>query len=471
VKVDLEVDGRGPTWLSMAPKDGSWSRDTDVEAWADLTDNDGVGLDPFSLEYQVEDPAIGTWGPWTAARLVLGGGEGGSSRGITALMLAEAEGHAIRWRAKDVLGNGPTTSASVTFGVDVSEVTLEPHAESDWIRGTEASVTCLVTDPDPGLGSSGVDVGTVEFSVLVSISGGWTDWTAPDSLVQVEGTTTVQATARIPLAEGSDNFVRWRARDTAGNNLVVSPPDMMKVDTTVPVLVSHWPRGGTLDRPEDGRAVATFSDGAGSGIDPGSVEISLTLGSAHDYGDWTPVEATGDPNDLMRAEVKVEGLDGHDNWVMWRVADEAGNGPVEFGPFRLMVNLPPTAAIASPSEGGSFGTGDIVVFSSEGSSDPDPEDKLTFEWWSDIDGPLGSGPEIRTPLTPGEHRCTLYVDDGLGGDHVSRASVTVKVAEPTHVQEPLDLWFILLIVLVAAVTVATLRELRARRRRRLDGLV
>jgi hypothetical protein len=217
--------------------------------------------------------------------------------------------------------------------------------------------------------------------------------------------------------------------------------------------------------------VATFSDGTGSGIDTGSVEISVSLGSAQDYSDWTSVEATGDPNDLMRAEVKVEGLDGHDNWVMWRVVDEAGNGPVEFGPFRLMVNLPPTAAIASPEEGGSFSTGDIVVFSSEGSSDPDPEDKLTFEWWSDIDGPLGSGPEIRTPLTPGEHRCTLYVDDGLGGDHVSRASVTVKVTEPTHVQEPLDLGLILLIVLVAAVTVAALRELRARRRRRLDGIL
>ncbi|UCC93981.1 MAG: hypothetical protein JSW25_04770, partial [Thermoplasmata archaeon] len=226
VIVTLEVDGRGPTWLSMAPDDGSWLLNADVEAWTDITDNDGAGLDPFSLEYQVRDHVLGTWGPWTSARLVLDGGEGGSSRGIVALMLDEGEGHSIRWRATDVLGNGPTTSASVTFGIDASDVTLEPFAETDWIRGTEVFVTCLVTDPDPGHGSSGVDMGTVEFSVLLPGSDGWSDWTTPDSVVEVEGTTTVQATARLSLVEGSNNFVRWRARDTAGNELVVSPPDM-----------------------------------------------------------------------------------------------------------------------------------------------------------------------------------------------------------------------------------------------------
>jgi len=471
VLVDLEVDGRGPTWLSMAPGAETWLLSADVEAWADVTDNDGAGLDPFTLEHQVLDPATMDWGPWTPARLVLGGGEGGASRGIVALMLPEADGHAIRWRAMDVLGNGPTISAPVSFGVDITDVTLDPHAETGWLRGTLVFVTCLVTDPDAGSGSSGVDMATVEVSVLTSGAEGWSDWMSPDSVVEVVGTTTVQATVGLELAEGSNNFIRWRARDSAGNELVVSPPDMLRVDTTEPVLVNHWPRGGTFDSPEDGRAVATFSDGAGSGVGLDTVEMSVSLGSGNDYGEWTTVEVTGDPLDLVRAEVQVTGLAGHDNWVMWRVSDAAGNGPVGFGPFRLMVNLPPSAMIASPGEGDGYGTEDIIGFSGVGSSDPDEDDQLTFEWWSDRDGQLGSGIGIRTPLTAGEHLITLYVDDGLGGEHMVSATVSVQVTEPTHVQEPFNFWLIVFIILIVVGTVATLRELRARKRRRLEGLL
>jgi hypothetical protein len=350
-------------------------------------------------------------------------------------------------------------------------VDVEPDAATDWLRGTEATVTCLVTDPDPGSGSSGVDPASVEVSVLRAGSGGWSDWMAPDTLVQVQGDSVVQATAVLELAEGRDNLVRWRARDTAGNSLIVSPPDTIRVDTTPPVLVSNWPREGTFDRPEDGRAMATFTDGPGSGVDGASVAISASLGAPDAFGPWQTVGVEGDPLDLLRAQVDLVGLVGHENWVMWRVSDAAGNGPVEFGPFRLRVNLPPTAVISDPRDGGSFGTEDIVVFSSEGSSDPDEDDQLTFQWWSDRDGMLGTGPGIRTPLTAGEHTITLYVDDGLGGNHTAEATVSVRVSEPTTVKEPLNLWLILLLILVSVAVIATLRELRARRRRRLEGFL
>lgn len=471
VLVDLEVDGRGPDWLSMAPSTGSWLLQPDVQAWADLTDGEGVGLDPLSLEYQVMDPSGGGWSEWMPARLVLGGGDGGASRGIVALLLDEGGDHRVRWRASDRVGNGPTVSPAVVFGVDATPVELETFAEEGWLTGTSVSVTTFVTDPDEGLGSSGVDLGTVEVSVLLAGATGWSDWQAPDSVVEAMGPAMVQATTMLDLVEGGDNLVRWRARDVAGNALVVSPPDTVRVDATAPVMVSHWPRAGTFDRSEDGRAMATFADGPGSGVDLASVEYSLRAGSAVDFSAWVPLQASGDPLDLATAETPLDGLSGHDNWIMWRVSDVAGNGPAEFGPFRLMVNLPPSAVIASPETGASFGTEDIVVFSGEGSSDPDAEDHLSYEWWSDRDGVLGSGPSIRTPLTPGEHVITLYVDDGLGGDHVAQATVSVKVTEPTQVQEPISLWLILLIVLLAVGTVATLRELRARRRRRLEGLL
>jgi hypothetical protein len=471
VQLELEVDGSGPSWGRLSPENGDWLLSRSVQAWADLSDGPGIGIDPFSLEYQVLDPAVGTWGGWTSARLVPDGGEGGADRGLTVLSLSEGDGHSIRWRASDLVGNGPTVSAAVTFGIDVQDVLLEPISDDVWMRGTEASIGCIITDPVGDMEGSGVDVSSVEYSVLVSGSEGWSEWMAPVSVVEVEGLNVVQATTMVTLDEGSDNYVRWRARDLAGNPITVSPPDTMLVDTTPPTLVNHWPQGRTFGGEEEARAVATFMDGNGSGVDMATVEYALARGSQDAAPEWTGAKVDGDPADLVRCEVALQGLEGHDNWIYWRVSDLAGNGPAEFGPFRIRFNLPPTAVIARPTDGAGFSTSDLVELSAQGSSDPDPDDQLTYEWNSDLDGFLGSGPDVRVRLHPGEHRVRLVVTDGQGDSHVDEAVVTIQVKEPITVKEPVSPWLILLVILVAVAAIAAIREWRTRRRRRFEGLL
>ncbi len=471
VQVDLEVDGRGPSWLSMAPPDGEWLLQHTVEAWADVTDGDGIGVDPFTLEFQVYDPLIEVWGPWTSARLILDGGAGSADRGLTVLVLPEGDGHSIRWRAFDLVGNGPTMSTQVTFGIDVQDIALEPISVNIWARGTEAFLSCIVTDPQGDTEGSGVDVSTVEVSILVSGTDTWTEWSAPDSVVEVDGLAVVQATVQVTLGEGGDNYVRWRARDLAGNLIIVSPPETLLVDTMPPRMVNHWPRSSTFDMLDEARAVATFTDGNGSGVDMETLEYAISGGSDSAFSEWTPAIVSGDPDDLVRAEVVLGDLLGHDNWIKWRVSDLAGNGPVEFGAYRLMFNLGPTAVIASPSDGTGFETSDVVWFSAAGSSDPDPDDQLSYQWWSDMDGFLGSGPEIRVPLHPGEHRIRLVVEDGQGGDHIDEAFVDLLVVEPVTVKEPVSPWLILLIILIVVGSLAAVREWKARKRRRFEGQI
>ena len=383
----------------------------------------------------------------------------------------DGAGHSIRWWAHDLVGNGPTASAVVTFGIDVMDVLLEPISADEWMRGTNASVSCIITDPEGDLEGSGVDPSSVEYSVLVSGTEGWSDWTSPGSVVQVDGLKVLQATTMITIGEGGDNYVRWRARDLAGNPIIVSPPETLLVDTEAPSLVNHWPLSSTFDLSEEAKAVATFTDGGGSGVDGDSLEYALARGSLDDLTEWTSAKVDGDPMDLVRGEVSLEGLNGHDNWIYWRVSDMAGNGPVQFGPYRLRFNLPPTAVIASPGDGSEFSTSDIVMLSAAGSSDPDPDDQLSYEWYSDVDGLLGSGPEVRVPLHPGEHRIRLVVNDGQGGDHLDEATIGLRVSEPTSVKEPVSPWLILLIILVVVGAIVAVREWRARKRRRFEGLL
>jgi hypothetical protein len=470
VSLFLEVDGRGPEWLSMHPPDGVWLTDRTVLVWADLTDSDGSGLDPFSVEYQVHVAGSEDWGDWTPAMLDLAGGVGSAARALISLNLPEGDDHRIRWRAIDVVGNGPSVSKETTFGVDVTAVTLETTSQTEWLRTLNVTVTCVVSDLDEGAGSSGVDVGSIEVSVLQADSSTWSEWTAPMDVEQLDGLKKVSALAMVTLAGIGENYVRWRARDLAGNVLTVSAPSVLMVDTGAPELVNHWPRGETFASDDEARVVATFTDGGGSGIDLDRVEFSISWDSKDSFGNWTSALVSGSAQDMVRADLDLEDISGHDNWIRWRVWDAAGNGPAEYGPFQLLVNLPPTAVISSPTDGSRFYSIDHIQLSSTGTSDPDAGDVLTFEWWSDVDGALGMGPALGTVLSPGEHRITLHVEDGTGEGHISEASIDVLVVERTEVREPISPWLILLVLVIAAATVALTREYLNRRRRQLDGV-
>jgi hypothetical protein len=470
VSVSLEVDGRGPTWLTMSPPGGTWLTQRTVQMWADLTDGDGSGPDPFSVEYQVWLSGAPGWGDWTPAMLDLVGGEGSAARALISITLPEGAGHRVRWRSVDKVGNGPTVSSTLSFGVDMTAVTLEPSSETQWMRTLNVTVTCIVTDPDGGNGGSGVDASSIEFSVLRAGTSAWSEWAPPWSAGELDGNRQVEALALVTLTDGGENYVRWRARDLAGNPATVSAPSVLMVDTSVPVLVNHWPRGETFATDDDARVVATFSDGDGSGVDIGRVEFSVSLGGEDDFGEWTTAEVTGSAFDMVRADLDLQNLSGHDNWIKWRVWDAAGNGPVEYGAFQILVNLPPSALISSPADGSRHYVTDHVQLSSLGSADPDPEDVLTFEWWSDGDGALGMGPMLGVTLSPGEHRITLRVEDGVGEGHVSETSITIVVVERTVVREPISPWLILVVLVAVVVTVAMAREYSNNRRRRMDGI-
>jgi hypothetical protein len=251
--------------------------------------------------------------------------------------------------------------------------------------------------------------------------------------------------------------------DTAGNPFIISAPDTLMIDTTSPLLVGHWPTERTFDSEIDARSVATFTDGDGSGVDMTTVEYSISLGGKDEFGPWVAVNSTGSADDVVRGEIDILAIDGHDNWISWRVRDLVGNGPVEFGPFQLKINLPPNAVIASPIEGGRFYHDEQIWLSGVGSSDPDPDDDLVFEWWSDIDGYLGMGRELPGVLSVGDHELTLKLDDGIGGDHVAVATTTMTVIERMEVKEPLSPWLIILLITISVGTVAALREYKKRR--------
>jgi hypothetical protein len=124
------------------------------------------------------------------------------------------------------------------------------------------------------------------------------------------------------------------------------------------------------------------------------------------------------------------------------------------------------ARISLPLQGSKHSSEDSVSMSAQGSTDPDAGDVLVYEWWSDIDGLVGTGPAPPARLSPGVHTLTLRVDDGLGGDHVSTATVVVEVVEPTpRPRTPVPSWLFLMVVLAVVAGAIAYHERKRRRAR------
>jgi hypothetical protein len=57
---------------------------------------------------------------------------------------------------------------------------------------------------------------------------------------------------------------------------------------------------------------------------------------------------------------------------------------------------------------------------------PDSTENLLYSWSSDLDGPLGAGPEIKTKLTKGKHLITLTVEDSEKVRRQVTKNITVR---------------------------------------------
>jgi len=88
------------------------------------------------------------------------------------------------------------------------------------------------------------------------------------------------------------------------------------------------------------------------------------------------------------------------------------------------VNNNPIAVINSPQTGSTFGSSQLIQFSSQGSMDLDG-DELLFTWSSSLDGELYTTPSFfaESFLSDGVHLITLFVSDSKGG----QASVSIQI--------------------------------------------
>jgi len=430
------VDLTPPVFSNHTPQDGSWHNHTDVECSIEVYDGEGSGVDGSTIEYSVSNDGMHGFDFWIPAWIPE------ASESIVPsvkYIFNEGENNYIKWRAKDVSGNGFSESTSVNIKVDVTPISfagvISPQAE--WFDNNIITTTITVND-----GGSGVDPGSIEARISTSGPGDFGPWMHIDPKNITESSEYgYDITVMFAYAEGKDNFIMFRGTDLVGNPFTLSDKFNFKIDTS-PVYF------GTFTPEEDEYAVdkkvecfiQIFDDG--SGVDAGTVEYSISNGAAGDsgvegdevrgvggdeisFGPWKKVinVVEGNPTQVL-LELDFEW--GNDNFIRWRADDIMGTGYNESRPFQVWVNSRPEVEISSPDEASYFRFDSPIYFDASSSYDEDG-DNLTYYWSSNvsINRSIGSKAFLSALLAPGKHAITVFASDGHGYNESKKVKIEI----------------------------------------------
>ncbi len=99
------------------------------------------------------------------------------------------------------------------------------------------------------------------------------------------------------------------------------------------------------------------------------------------------------------------------------------------GPFTID-NLP-GLDIKTPNDNSNFGSDTNIELTGASFDPEDGEISGMIDWFSDLDGPLGTGAAVVVQLSPGMHTLTATVSDSIGNVVFDQAAVNVAAGGPT----------------------------------------
>jgi hypothetical protein len=255
---NLSFDGDLPAYGAHLPLDAEWATGNSTLVAVEVIDQQsGTDFEAVDVSWAL---AGGAFSAWTAVE-VYPGETLDRAVARTYLALPEGPGSIVRWRAWDMVGNGPVESDNFTVNVDHTNLTFrDPTPEASqwqWFFNVTAGIR-IDTGPS-SLNESSVEYrfskgGLFEF-------GPWQPGCIPplNPVGQVvcirlffgNGTIFGNTGYRIStfgadLSEGDNNWVQWRAASNASPALRYSDPYQVRVDSKVPVFVWLRPNGTAI---------------------------------------------------------------------------------------------------------------------------------------------------------------------------------------------------------------------------------
>ncbi len=216
------LDSKGPVFGPISPPSGVWQLKNIVQLSINISD-DLSGVDPWSTYYQVYNPISMSWEPWQRKGDSYPTGPSSVNYRVN-VTFREGAGNLIRFRAKDMMGNGAdgkdySESAAFPVWVDVSGPVFELEAPLPDGALSDPFLELGLRVRDEG---KGVDPSTVEVTYTIAGTDAYGPW---NTLEDLRGTIEEDEEAEgeylvsfdLSLEYGYSNYVKVRAKDLLGN--------------------------------------------------------------------------------------------------------------------------------------------------------------------------------------------------------------------------------------------------------------
>lgn len=288
------LDWTGPVFELWSPSQQEWVNDNLVTFNIRVTD-DISGVDPYSISYQRYNLASDSWDTWQRK----GVSQILDNRTVdyeVQIVLFEGDENRVRFRAKDMLGNGEDPSGysiSSIYGIKVDSSgpffeVLEP-AKGSILYDIDVGVRARIWD----LGS-GLDMDSINISYSLGGPDNYGEWIPIDdvggTLEEDEVDEDVYVLRmNLSFTFGYNNFFKVQAKDLLGN---IRESDNVQVVIREPVVV-------ITDRPP---------------LPVESIQPRVS-GSVRPHITWTP---TYDPDgDLVSYWFKITDTEDNDTLIDW----------------------------------------------------------------------------------------------------------------------------------------------------------
>jgi hypothetical protein len=336
--------------------------------------------------------------------------------------------------AMDKAGNPSIPSFAVTK-IDATEVIFSEFSPGNQVWVNTRTPICSVLIDDSG--GSGVSAKSLEYAISTTNTLEFGAWQAS---VLGRDNEQIRLSVQGLFENGKDNYIRFRAKDVAGNGWTYSQDYNVWIDEERPSFTNFRPFESEFQNSKNVVVSADITDihalREGSGIQLDTVEYRVSSQGLGQFGDWetAPISSIDD-NGVVHVEMELDLREGSQNYVQFRCYDNVGNFALS-KEFNVKVNAAPVldAFLSAPKNGHTYTTSEKILFDSSRTVDPDG-DSLGFSWYSDINGFLSSDDSFFRALSPGVHLITLVVNDPA---HSIVKSWEIEVLEETQI-DPEDM--------------------------------
>ena len=274
------VDMTNVAFSNPSPSATVWNNNQKVTCSITITDFGGSGVDTSTIQYSMSTEGVDNYGIWKG---IIASEDNGYVNCSIDVTFKDGTENYIKWQASDKLGNGPAESSDYQIKIDSTKATFaDPNPDSEFWNNEE-TVTCEVTVKD--IGGSGVDADSIEY--LITAGGSSTgNWQNAD---QTSDNESIRCSVVAEFVDGTDNYIRWRAFDIAGNGPSVSAEYQIKID--LGRELNHRPEPPTQVEPlETSSKRPNIYWNQGTDEDGDTIEYYIQIGTTSGGGEvilWT----------------------------------------------------------------------------------------------------------------------------------------------------------------------------------------